>query len=175
MIDNNDKRLNFTTTLKIKLKSPKKSFEFNSSKKEVKFLGKLNQINFSELYNSNSFQNSNLDLLNNSFSLNIAKNDNKNKERESFYQESKSLIDKKSDIGNITIIKGFDYFGGKDLFKELDRKKAIELAIKSAKKGDLVLLLGKGHEKTILRADGAHPFEDIKIAEKALRSLGYHK
>ena len=63
----------------------------------------------------------------------------------------------------------------KDLFKELDRKKAIELALKSAKKGDLVLLLGKGHEKTILRADGAHPFEDIKIAEKALRSLGYHK
>ena len=119
MIDNNDKRLNFTTTLKIKLKSPKKSFEFNSSKKEVKFLGKLNQINFSELYNSNSFQNSNLDLLNNSFSLNIAKNDNKNKERESFYQESKSLIDKKSDIGNITIIKGFDYFGGKDLFKDI--------------------------------------------------------
>lgn len=64
---------------------------------------------------------------------------------------------------------------GKDLFKELDRKKAIELALKTAKKGDLVLLLGKGHEKTILRADGAHPFEDIKIAEKTLRSLGYHK
>lgn len=64
---------------------------------------------------------------------------------------------------------------GKDLFKELDRKKAIELALNLAKKGDLVLLLGKGHEKTILRADGPHDFEDIKIAEKTLRSLGYHK
>ena len=58
----------------------------------------------------------------------------------------------------------------KDLFKELDRKKAIELAISKAKKGDLVLILGKGHEKTILRADGAHPFEDIKVARQILKS-----
>ena len=60
---------------------------------------------------------------------------------------------------------------GQNLFKELDRKKAIELAIKSAKKGDLVLILGKGHEKTILRADGPHPFEDIKIARAILRTI----
>ncbi len=60
---------------------------------------------------------------------------------------------------------------GKDLIKELDRKKAITLALKSAKKGDLVLILGKGHEKTILRKDGAHPFEDIKVARSILRSL----
>ena len=59
---------------------------------------------------------------------------------------------------------------GKDLFKELNRKKAIELAIKSAKKGDLVLILGKGHEKTILRADGPHDFEDIKVAQQILKS-----
>jgi UDP-N-acetylmuramoyl-L-alanyl-D-glutamate--2,6-diaminopimelate ligase len=59
---------------------------------------------------------------------------------------------------------------GKDLFKELDRGKAIELAIKKAKKGDLVLILGKGHEKTILRADGPHDFEDIKVARKVLKA-----
>lgn len=60
---------------------------------------------------------------------------------------------------------------GKDLFKELDRAKAIELAIKKAKKDDLVLILGKGHEKTILRADGPHDFEDIKVASKILKKL----
>ena len=60
---------------------------------------------------------------------------------------------------------------GKDLFKELDRKKAIEFALKSAKKGDLVLILGKGHEKTILRADGPHDFEDIKVAKKILSHI----
>lgn len=58
---------------------------------------------------------------------------------------------------------------GKDLIKELDRKRAIELAINSAKKGDVVLLLGKGHEKTILRADGPHDFEDIKVARDCIR------
>ena len=57
----------------------------------------------------------------------------------------------------------------KDLYKELDRKKAIQLAISKAKKGDLVLILGKGHEKTILRADGPHPFEDIKVAQDCIR------
>ena len=57
----------------------------------------------------------------------------------------------------------------KDLFKELNREKAIALAIKIAKKGDLVLILGKGHEKTILRADGPHDFEDIKIVKKYLK------
>lgn len=58
----------------------------------------------------------------------------------------------------------------KDLFKELDRQKAIELAIKKAKKGDLVLILGKGHEKTILRADGPHDFEDIKVVKRILKN-----
>lgn len=62
---------------------------------------------------------------------------------------------------------------GKDLFKELDRKKAIELALKTAKKGDLVLILGKGHEKTILRNDGAHPFEDIKVAKQILKKQNH--
>jgi UDP-N-acetylmuramoyl-L-alanyl-D-glutamate--2,6-diaminopimelate ligase len=57
---------------------------------------------------------------------------------------------------------------GKDLFKELDREKAIKLAFEIAKPGDLVLILGKGHEKTILRADGPHDFEDIKVARKLL-------
>ncbi len=56
----------------------------------------------------------------------------------------------------------------KDLFKELNREKAIKLALTMAKKGDLVLILGKGHEKTILRADGPHPFEDIEVTKRLL-------
>lgn len=68
-------------------------------------------------------------------------------------------------------IKGAEKHGkvlGKDLFKELDREKAIKLAFEKAAPGDLVLILGKGHEKTILRADGPHDFEDIKVAKKLL-------
>ena len=64
---------------------------------------------------------------------------------------------------------------GKDLIKELDRKKAIKLALETARPGDLVLILGKGHEKSILRADGPHDFEDIKVTKNLLHTLGYHK
>jgi UDP-N-acetylmuramoyl-L-alanyl-D-glutamate--2,6-diaminopimelate ligase len=60
---------------------------------------------------------------------------------------------------------------GKNLIKELDREKAIKLALESAKKDDLVLILGKGHEKSILRADGPHDFEDIKVVKKILKTL----
>ena len=56
----------------------------------------------------------------------------------------------------------------KKVVVEINRKKAIELAINLASKGDLVLILGKGHEKTILRADGPHPFEDLKVTRKAI-------
>lgn len=58
---------------------------------------------------------------------------------------------------------------GKDLLVELDREKAIRKAIEMAQKGDVVLILGKGHEKTILRGDGTVPFEDIEVAKKILR------
>lgn len=60
---------------------------------------------------------------------------------------------------------------GKDLIKELDRKKAITIALEKAKPGDLVLVLGKGHEKTILRADGPHDFEDIKVVRNLLKKM----
>ena len=71
-------------------------------------------------------------------------------------------------------IKGAEKAGkklGKNLFKEPDREKAIKLALNTAKKGDLVLVLGKGHEKTILRPDGPHAFEDIKVTRKLLKSI----
>lgn len=69
-------------------------------------------------------------------------------------------------------VKGAERVGflrGKNLLVELNREKAIQMAVELAKKDDIVLILGKGHEKTILRATGAVPFEDLKVTEKALR------
>ena len=60
---------------------------------------------------------------------------------------------------------------GRDLFLEVSRAKAIRKACEMASAGDLVLVLGKGHEKTILRADGPHPFEDLKVTEGVVRKL----
>ena len=59
----------------------------------------------------------------------------------------------------------------KDLFLVLDRTDAIKFAMTRAKNvNDTVVLLGKGHEKTIERADGAHPWNESDEARKALRA-----
>jgi len=57
----------------------------------------------------------------------------------------------------------------KDLFLIHDRTEAIGFAVKQARKGDIVLLLGKGHEKTIEHADGEHPWDEIGTARSALK------
>lgn len=59
----------------------------------------------------------------------------------------------------------------KDLFLVHDRTEAINFALKRASTGDTVLLLGKGHEKTIERADGEHPWDELATAHQALRQL----
>ncbi|MEK9200983.1 MAG: UDP-N-acetylmuramoyl-L-alanyl-D-glutamate--2,6-diaminopimelate ligase [Patescibacteria group bacterium] len=52
----------------------------------------------------------------------------------------------------------------KKVTKENDRKKAIEMAIKMAKNGDIVLLAGKGHEKSINLGGVEHPWSDVSTA-----------
>lgn len=61
---------------------------------------------------------------------------------------------------------------GKDLLLVHDREKAIEKALSLAEsKDDIVLLLGKGHEKHIYRNDGEHPWDEIGVAKKALKKI----
>ncbi len=50
-----------------------------------------------------------------------------------------------------------------------DRREAIEAAIMNAQKGDTVLLLGKGHEKSILGPSGKRPWDEIAEAKRALK------
>jgi len=54
---------------------------------------------------------------------------------------------------------------------EEDRAAAIEVAIRSAKAGDIVLLAGKGHEKVQIFADGTVPFDDVAEAERVLHEI----
>ncbi len=56
---------------------------------------------------------------------------------------------------------------------EPDRRKAIELAIHEAEPGDIVLIAGKGHEKHQETSKGVVPFDDVEVAQKALRNAGY--
>src|ERR1035438_9945656 len=58
----------------------------------------------------------------------------------------------------------------KDLFLVHDRTKAIAFAISRAKDStDTVLLLGKGHERTIEQTSGENPWDEIGIAHQALK------
>lgn len=50
-----------------------------------------------------------------------------------------------------------------------DRKDAIGLALKTAQKGDTVLILGKGHEKYQITANGKIPFDEKKIVQEFLK------
>ncbi|MBQ0051634.1 MAG: UDP-N-acetylmuramoyl-L-alanyl-D-glutamate--2,6-diaminopimelate ligase [Treponema sp.] len=60
---------------------------------------------------------------------------------------------------------------GKDLFITPDRPAAIRQAFKMAGKGDIVLLLGKAHENSIIYKDGPHPYDEISEAKKALKEI----
>jgi len=52
-----------------------------------------------------------------------------------------------------------------------DRPAAIRKALSLARSGDIVLLLGKGHENTIIYKDYVMPFDEFAEAEKALGEL----
>jgi UDP-N-acetylmuramoyl-L-alanyl-D-glutamate--2,6-diaminopimelate ligase len=56
---------------------------------------------------------------------------------------------------------------------EPDRKKAIGIALAEAKIGDMVLIAGKGHEKTQTTRAGTFPFDDVRVAAEILRQLGH--
>lgn len=59
-----------------------------------------------------------------------------------------------------------------NLFLVHDRTEAIAFAVSRANgKQDAVLLLGKGHEKTIERANGENPWDEIATAHEALKAL----
>lgn len=60
---------------------------------------------------------------------------------------------------------------GEDLFMELNRPTAILKCCEMAKKGDTILFLGKGNEKTIERADGAHAYYEEDEIRKALKKI----
>lgn len=67
------------------------------------------------------------------------------------------------ETGIINITKNYE--------KITDRKKAIFKAIKIAKKGDSVIIAGKGHENYEIFADKTIHFDDAEVAKEALEEL----
>lgn len=61
------------------------------------------------------------------------------------------------------------------LFLIPDRPTAIRAAFSMAKEGDAVLLLGKGHENSIIYAGRTMPYDEEAEAKAALAELGYDR
>ncbi len=60
----------------------------------------------------------------------------------------------------------------KDLFLVHNREAAIKFSLgRASNPDDTVLLLGKGHEKTIERGNREDPYNEITLAQKALKNL----
>jgi len=56
---------------------------------------------------------------------------------------------------------------------EPDRRAAVALAVAEASPGDIVLIAGKGHEKTQTSREGSIPFDDVEVAREVLARAGY--
>jgi UDP-N-acetylmuramoyl-L-alanyl-D-glutamate--2,6-diaminopimelate ligase len=54
---------------------------------------------------------------------------------------------------------------------EEDRAGAIEIAIRAARPGDIVLIAGKGHEKVQILKDETVPFDDVAVAGRVLKEI----
>jgi UDP-N-acetylmuramoyl-L-alanyl-D-glutamate--2,6-diaminopimelate ligase len=77
-------------------------------------------------------------------------------------EEPESIIaDIKSGLPN-----GFDKYRA-----IVDRKQAIEHALKIARPGDIVLIAGKGHESCQIFKDNTIDFDDRKVAADALNAV----
>ena len=62
---------------------------------------------------------------------------------------------------------------GPDLLLIPDRREAIAAAFEAARPGDMVLLAGKGHERSIIGPDGERPWDEGRVARELLEAAGY--
>lgn len=62
-------------------------------------------------------------------------------------------------------------FGNKQYFVELNREKAIHAALDEAKPNDIVVVTGKGHEKSLCRGRSEYPWSDKNCIQSYVHLL----
>ncbi len=66
---------------------------------------------------------------------------------------------------------GFERVKKDDYLSIFDRREAIVTALEMAKKGDFVIIAGKGHERVQMFRDKTLPFSDQEVAREAMRRI----
>jgi len=61
--------------------------------------------------------------------------------------------------------------GNKKVYREVDRRKAIKKAIKNANTGDVIVILGKGHEDYQIIGKKKYHFSDREVVEEYLEGV----
>jgi len=69
------------------------------------------------------------------------------------------------------IVPGLQQSGLRQYVIEPNRHTAIAVALKEAQPGDMVLIAGKGHEKTQTTREGVFPFDDVQVVRKHLEQM----
>lgn len=105
--------------------------------------------------------------------------------------EMSEAVSKKADIGIITIVDPYDddpqdinndiaryaeSFGmikEKNLFVIHDRREAIRFALTGRKKNDIILIIGKGAEQSMILPTGSIPWDDRVVTRELLKELGH--
>jgi len=90
---------------------------------------------------------------------------------EYYHAEMKEEIKEHMPVIDCHIEKEKVYTRDENLFLIPDRPAAIRKAFSLAQEGDLVILLGKGHENSIIYANHVMEYDEIKEVEKALDEL----
>jgi len=62
---------------------------------------------------------------------------------------------------------------GEGFIRVADRATAIEIAMRLAQPRDVVILCGKGHERSMCFGETEYPWSDQDAARAALNGLGY--
>jgi len=62
---------------------------------------------------------------------------------------------------------------GEDFVEIEDRREAITVALRRARAGDIVVILGKGHEKSIVYGTQSVPWDDREVTREELAKLGF--
>jgi UDP-N-acetylmuramoyl-L-alanyl-D-glutamate--2,6-diaminopimelate ligase len=69
------------------------------------------------------------------------------------------------------ILEGVEADYGRQVVTEPDRRSAIHAALEAARAGDVVVIAGKGHERSQEYADRTLDFDDVEVASEILEAL----